>query len=373
MKLVRTRFWKGRRAYGFHTPSRFSASASCHAPVDVASTSTGQRELNVKKTGPCKTQGKTQEIHPLAVDSSPGLWPKQLCVASQQGLTRNRTALRIAAVTKLAISLLFTIGCHPSTDNTSVAHSSPETHATPQILTVLTAASTSAVLKQVAQAFEHQTSAAATHDSPPQIRVVLSPGPSNSLARQILAGAQADIFLSANPRWAEAVEQAGLASAAVNLLGNQLVLAVPHSNPAGIQAPADLLQSPNTRVAIAGQRVPAGLYARQALQNLGLWQELFANGNVIHGSDARVTLAYIERGEVDAGLIYATDAQRSTRVHVVTELPVELYDPIVYRLVRLRDTQHPGAADRFFQFLQSDQARVLFEEAGFQVKPSAPD
>jgi molybdate transport system substrate-binding protein len=238
-----------------------------------------------------------------------------------------------------------------------------KTDAVPQKVTVLAAASTVDAIEEIATLFQEQT----------QIEVVISGGPSNGLAQQILAGAPADVFLSANKKWGDAVTEQGLAGETVDLLTNRMVLIVPRGNPAGIADVGDLTGSKVTHVAIAGEGVPAGIYAEQALRHLKLFDALSDSNKLARGSDVRITLTYVERGEAEAGIVYATDARISDQVAVIAELDPESYDPVVYPAVLLNSAADRPAARRFFQFLQSADAQAVFQRCGFTslLAPSA--
>jgi molybdate transport system substrate-binding protein len=185
------------------------------------------------------------------------------------------------------------------------------------------------------------------------------------LASQILAGAPADLFLSASQQWAEEVEKAGHAADQVRLLTNQLVLVVPQGNPGDVREPNDLLGAKVQHVAIAGEKVPAGIYAEQALRKLDLWQPLAEANKLVHGQDVRSTLSYVERGEAEAGIVYSTDAKIATGVSTVYEFAPSLHDEIVYVLVLLTHGREQPAARAFFEFLQSAEADETYRQFGF--------
>jgi len=219
---------------------------------------------------------------------------------------------------------------------------------------VLAAASTADAMEGVIARFKEIV---------PDASITLSTGPSNGLARQIQAGAPADIYLSANAEWAETLEGEGLTETRINLLANRLVLIVPHDNPAGVQNLTDLAEPNVERVAIACDKVPAGVYAHQALKKHGLYDPLEQAEKIARGSDVRVTLAYVERGEADAAIVYATDARIASNVKVVMTFEAEDSEPILYPLILLRNSEEN--AKRFFEFLQSPEAAAVFEEHGF--------
>lgn len=222
-------------------------------------------------------------------------------------------------------------------------------------LLVSAAASTKEVVEQLAAAFSKET----------QVEVKINPGPSNALANQILAGAPADLFLSANAAWAAEVEQGGLAEASVRLLTNELVIIVPQANPGGVHEPADLLKESVKKVALAGEKVPAGMYADQALTKLDLLQPLTDAGKIVRGADVRSALAYVENGEAEAGIVYSTDVRVATGVTQAYEFDPQLHDEIVYVLVLLKRGRENPAAREFYNFLQSPAADEIYTQFGF--------
>lgn len=198
------------------------------------------------------------------------------------------------------------------------------------------------------------------------IRITLNTGSSSGLANQIIAGAPADLFLSANRQWADEIDRAGLALAREPLLTNRLALVVPEDNPGAVARPQDLASDRVRTVALAGQSVPAGMYADQALGKLDLLARLTEAGKIVRGQDVRTALSYVERGEAEAGIVYTTDLIAAAGVRSVYEFDPALHDPIVYVLVRVRTSEANAAADRFYRYLQSPDADAVYDRYGFQ-------
>jgi molybdate transport system substrate-binding protein len=221
----------------------------------------------------------------------------------------------------------------------------------------LVAASTRDAVREAATLFEKDGGAPVT----------LNADDSSKLAMQISQGAPADLFLSANIRWADAVKEKGLAEDSTLLLGNALVLIVPKGNPAHVTGPAELTGAAVTHLAVAGPTVPAGIYAREALTKLKLWAAL--EPKAVIGENVRTTLAYVERGEAEAGIVYSTDAKISDRVEVVHTFADATHEPIRYALVLLRASRDRPAARRFYEFLQSPRAADVFRKYGFTRVP----
>ena len=225
---------------------------------------------------------------------------------------------------------------------------------------VLAAASAAHVIDEVIGEFE----------AGPDDSVVASYAGTAALARQIESGAPADIFLAANAAWMDHVEAQGLIEPGSRqvLAGNRLVFVTGDSDMAPVEpfAALDLPALLNGgRLAIGNpDHVPAGIYARQALEALGLWPEV--RSRLAPAADVRAALALVARGEASLGIVYATDVARIEGVHVVGTIPAALHEPIVYPVARVAGRNTPLAL-RFFEFLTGPEGRTAFARAGFIV------
>jgi len=200
-------------------------------------------------------------------------------------------------------------------------------------------------------------------------RVQLQLGGSNELARQIEAGAPADLFLSADPAQMDRLERARRLAPGTrrDLLSNRLVVVVPADSSLRGLPPEDLAGERIARLALAQpDAVPAGVYARRWLEGLGLWERI--RPKVIALDNVRSARAAVESGNVDAGIVYATDAAASLRVRIVYEVPEGEAPPIVYPGAVLADTAHPAAARALLDYLSGDAAAVIFARWGFGVR-----
>lgn len=222
---------------------------------------------------------------------------------------------------------------------------------------IFAAASTTNAITEIAAAWE-----AAGHG---HVHTVFAS--SGVLARQIDNGAPADLFLSANVKWMEWLERRGmLAGAAVPLFGNSLVLIQP------ADAPAPLGLNDSLAAALDGGRlaigdpdhVPAGIYARTALERMGLWDAL--EPRVVRMQNVRAALLLVERGEAMAGIVYASDASISKAVRVADSVAPKTGPPIVYPAAVLRDGR-TDAARRFLDHLETPEARAVFRRHGFDA------
>jgi molybdate transport system substrate-binding protein len=191
---------------------------------------------------------------------------------------------------------------------------------------------------------------------------------SGTLAAQIGQGAPVDVFLSAAPKPMDDLEGEGLIAAGTrrNLLGNSLVLIAPlDSRLRDFQG----LTDPAIRSIAVGDPsgVPAGQYARQTLAALHLLEQLKAK--LVFGSDVRQVLTFVETGNADAGLVFATDAQVSSKVRVVAVAPESSHDRIVYPAAVVKGSRGEAAARKFVEYLASPSARGIFVRNGFTMAP----
>jgi molybdate transport system substrate-binding protein len=225
-----------------------------------------------------------------------------------------------------------------------------------ETLTVFAAASLKEALDEVVRAFE----AASGH------RVRISYGASSALARQIDGGAPAQIFISADEELMDFVEShSGLKRRRISLLTNSLVLIAPAAKVPRLRVePGFALGAAlgNGRLAVADtQAVPAGKYARAALESLRVWTQV--QDRLAPAEDVRAALALVARAEAPLGIVYRTDAQHEPRVAIVDTFPASSHPAIVYPVGVLRGATAP--ADDFAVFLTSQDARAIWRRHGF--------
>lgn len=191
-------------------------------------------------------------------------------------------------------------------------------------------------------------------------------GGSGTLAQQIELGAPVDIFLSAAEGPMSELDTRGLlvSGSRRNLLRNTLVLIAPQdSKLSGFEQ----LTDPGVRTVAIGDpgHVPAGKYAQQTLTALHLLPAL--QPRLVLGENVRQVLAYVETGNADAGIVYATDAAITRKVRVVATAPESTHDPIIYPVAVLRAGAHPDESARFLAWLVSPAARSIFTQRGFTM------
>lgn len=195
---------------------------------------------------------------------------------------------------------------------------------------------------------------------------VLAFAATSTLAKQIEAGAPADVFASADEKWMDYLQQRRRIAAAtrVSLLGNDLVLIVPKGERMSVQlTPGFDIAHAFTGKLCTGEPdvVPVGIYARQSLESLGWWNAL--KGRIVGTDDVRTALAFVERGECPLGIVYATDAKISGKVEVLARFPDGSHKPIVYPFAEVQDARPEALA--FLAFLKSQAATEVFERYGF--------
>lgn len=191
-------------------------------------------------------------------------------------------------------------------------------------------------------------------------------GGSGTLAREIEQGAPVDAFIAAGAKPMDQLEQQGLLQAGSReaLLRNSLVLIAPTGS--DLKGFDGLNQKRIHTVALGDPAsVPAGQYGKQTLESLHLYAVL--QSRIVLAKDVRQVLTYVETGNADAGVVYATDALTSSRVRVVAVAPESSHDPIVYPVAQIRNSQNQPPARDFLAFLHSPAARAIFERHGFRM------
>jgi molybdate transport system substrate-binding protein len=200
----------------------------------------------------------------------------------------------------------------------------------------------------------------------PNVSVAINYGASGTLQLQIEQGAPVDIFLSAATKQMDALDTKGLLLEGTrkNLLLNEVVLIVPKDSSLNISSFQDLTH-PNVKQIALGEpaTVPAGQYAKDVLTSLGIYDAV--NAKAILGKDVRQVLTYVETGNVDAGIVYSTDAQSSSKVKVVATAPAKSHAPVVYPVAVIKDSKNAAAARRFVDFLSGPHGRAVFQKYGF--------
>jgi molybdate transport system substrate-binding protein len=228
----------------------------------------------------------------------------------------------------------------------------------PQKIVVFAAASTQEPVKAIVNEFR---------SSHPDVEIAVSFASSATLAKQIAEGASVDLFLSASSQWVDFLQEKETIADRHDLLGNELVVVVPADSTLSIATPEDLLQDDVAHLALGDpDSVPAGIYAKEALSKLGLWERL--GDKRVAAEDVRHALAMVETGAAEAGIVYATDVLVSQKVKLAFRFQDGLTEPIVYPLALLKQGVDRPAAQEFYRYLQSEPATAFFRQAGFRVQ-----
>ncbi|MBB4953812.1 molybdate transport system substrate-binding protein [Agrobacterium vitis] len=232
-------------------------------------------------------------------------------------------------------------------------------------ITVFAAASLKETLGQIAQNW--------TADTGKQVK--LSFAASSALARQIDEGAPADVFISADLNWMDHLDKGGQLreGSRVNLLGNRIVLVAPSTSSVAVQIRpgfdlAHLLGS--NRLAMGNvESVPAGIYGKQALTSLGVWESV--KGKIAQADNVRAALLLVSRQEAPFGIVYETDARVDPGVKIVDRFPQDSHPAIIYPAAVVKASTNPDAA-AFLSFLQTAASAQIFKAAGFTVLGQTP-
>ncbi|WP_417828076.1 molybdate ABC transporter substrate-binding protein [Thalassospira sp.] len=228
-------------------------------------------------------------------------------------------------------------------------------------ITVFAAASLTNAIEQISSTYEEKTGD----------KIRLSLASSSTLARQIAAGAPADIFISANEKWMDWLDEQNLITpnSRYDLLANRLVLIAPKDSTLAaidLNSASDLtsLIKTDERVAVGDpDHVPAGIYAKQALVSLGQWDAL--NRRLARTDNVRSALALVERGEAPIGIVYQTDADISAQVKIIGTFPENSHQAITYPVAMIENNPQSKAA-KFMLWLLGDDASRIFADYGFE-------
>jgi molybdate transport system substrate-binding protein len=223
---------------------------------------------------------------------------------------------------------------------------------------VFDAASLTNVLDDLSQAFTTKSG----------VPVKTSPAASSALAKQIEAGAPADVFFSADLEWMDYLEQRKLLKAGSrhNVVGNRLVLIAPADSTVALKIRPGVdfgpALGPQGKLATGDpDSVPVGKYAKTALQKLGVWDKV--SGQIVRAENVRAALAFVARGEAPLGIVYETDALAEKKVRIVATFPDNTHPPITYPIAV---TTHGGpSAQQFVDFVRSKPAAAIFKKYGF--------
>ena len=225
---------------------------------------------------------------------------------------------------------------------------------------VFAAASLTDALKEIAADYEKKTGD----------KLLFNLAASSVLARQIEEGAPADLFFSADEAKMDALDKKGLLVAGTrkSILSNSLVIVLPTDSALLLKSAKALTGPEIKRIALGEPRtVPVGVYAKAYLERLGLWGQV--GPKIVPTENVRATLAAVESGNVEAGIVYKTDALISKKVKVSFEVPAAEGPAISYPAALVQESKVPAESKALLEFLESELATTVFKKFGFIVKP----
>ena len=226
-------------------------------------------------------------------------------------------------------------------------------------ITVFAAASLTDSLKEIAAVYENQSGD----------KIIFSFAASSTLARQIEEGAPADVFFSADEAKMDGLEKNNLIDPATrkSRLGNSLIVVIAADSALQIRSASDLTNASIRQIALADSKaVPAGVYAKAWLTQQQLWRAI--EPKVVPTENVRAALAAVESGNVEAGVVYKTDAGISKKVKVAYEVPAADLPVISYPMALVKDSKQPEAAKKFLNYLDSKEAGDTFNKFGFILR-----
>jgi molybdate transport system substrate-binding protein len=226
-------------------------------------------------------------------------------------------------------------------------------------ITIFAAASLTDALKQIAASYEKQSGN----------KIIFNLGASSTLARQIEEGAPADIFFSADEAKMDGLAKKGLIDTATrkSRLGNSLVVVIASDSELKLGSAFALTNASVQKIALADPKaVPAGIYAKQWLEKFALWPAI--KPKIVPTETVRAALAAVESGNVEAGVVYKTDAGISKKVKIAYEVPPKDAPDISYPLALVKESKQPEAAKKFLNYLDSEDAGDIFKKFGFIVR-----
>ena len=235
-----------------------------------------------------------------------------------------------------------------------------EKKAEPVELHVAAAASLTDVMQEIAAAYEK---------AHPEVKVVFNFGSSGALQQAIENGGQTDLFFSAAQKQMNALEKDGLLAENTrkDLLVNELVLIVPADGGKPLQDFQQLAEADVQHIALGEPKgVPVGQYAEEVFTHMGILEAVKAKA--VYGSDVRQVLSWVESGDADCGVVYATDAAVSKKVKVAAKAPAGSHKPIVYPAAVLKESKHMDNAKDFLSFVSNEDNKKIFAKYGFEVK-----
>lgn len=258
--------------------------------------------------------------------------------------------------TLLLIVALFLVACSNENATNTTNEKSLSEDATPTKLTISAAVSLTDALEEIQSLYEKENN----------VELIVNLGGSGTLAQQILQGAPVDVFISANEKWMDTLEDEEqiIPTTRNDVTGNQVVLIAQKDSPLHYASFKDISLDELDQIAIGNpESVPAGSYTEQILTHIGLWDEL--ESSFVYAKDVRQVLTYVESGNTDIGFVYESDARTSDAIKILANAEQDWHEPIIYPGAVLADTKNEAEATAFLQYLVTEEAQDIFKKYGF--------
>lgn len=225
---------------------------------------------------------------------------------------------------------------------------------------IVAAASMTDAVKEIGANYEKQH---------PNVKLMYNFGSSGALQAQIEQGAPADVFISAAQKQMDALEQENLIDKSTrrDLLENKVVLIVPKDSTLTLNDFSDIASDKVQKIALGEMKsVPVGQYSEEIFTKLNILDEIKLKA--VYASDVRQVLGWVETGEVDCGVVYATDAAISDKVKILLTAPEDTHKPVIYPVAMVTSSKNPEIAKDFLTFLGENEQKAVLEKYGFEVK-----
>lgn len=259
---------------------------------------------------------------------------------------------KISFTLLLIVSLFMTACSNENTANATKENSLSE----PTKLTISAAVSLTDALEEIQSLYEKENN----------VELTFNLGGSGTLAQQILQGAPVDVFISANEKWMDTVEDEEqiMPTTRNDVTGNKIVLIAQKDSPLHYASFKDISLDEVDQIAIGNpESVPAGSYTEQILTHIDLWDAL--ESSFVYAKDVRQVLTYVESGNTDIGFVYESDARTSDTIKILANAEQDWHEPIIYPGAVLADTKNKEEATAFLQYLDTEEAQDIFKKYGF--------
>lgn len=265
----------------------------------------------------------------------------------------NLKKLSLALVLTLSLFTMILVSCSNKEADKKDDGSAKPAATEKTKLSVFAAASLKESLNEIEKDFE----------SKENCDLVFNLAGSGTLANQIVQSDEADVFISASKKHMQIVTDKGAAENPVDLFKNKLALIAPKDSTT-VNSVEDL--SKIKKIALGEtESVPVGKYSKEALTNLKLWDGMEKGQKIVYGKDVKGVLHYVELGEVDAGIVYESDAKSSDKIKIVTTFDESLHSKIIYPAAVIKESKHKDLAEKFIKYIQENPEK--FEKNGFIV------